>query len=105
MPPLDLLGLAGGGGAVAGACGDVRLGHVTGLVEKIKPAVRKVKLDAGPHATGPVFEDYVSAENVRQVVSQIRSRSTLLRDLEKRQQLVIRGALYHLDTGKVEFLD
>lgn len=92
-------------GAVSGACGDVRLGHVTGLVDKIKPAVAKVRKDSPGEKSGPAFEDLVSAENVRQVVSQIRSRSSILHDLEKRQQLVIRGAIYHLDSGKVEFLE
>ncbi len=92
-------------GAVAGACGDVRVGHVTGLVGKIKPAVVKMKRNAPGPTSGPVFEDLVSAENVKQVVSQIRSRSPILRDLEKQNKIVIRGALYHLDSGKVEFFD
>jgi carbonic anhydrase len=42
---------------------------------------------------------------VRQVVSQIRARSAIIRDLEKRDKLVVRGALYHLETGKVEFFE
>jgi carbonic anhydrase len=92
-------------GAVGGACGNVHLGHVTGLVEKIKPAVRKAKLDGQAQASGPAFEDLVSAENVKLVVSQIRSKSSLIRDLEKQHKLVVRGALYHLDTGKVEFFE
>lgn len=91
-------------GAVSGACNNAQLGHVTGLLEKIKPAVRNVSRSGHSEKAGPVFEDRVSAENVRQVVSQIRARSGIVRDLEAQGKLVVRGALYHLETGKVEFL-
>lgn len=92
-------------GAVSGACSDARLGHVTGLLEKIKPAVRKVSRNPSHVHSGSAFEDLVTVENVRLVVSQLRSQSPVLADLEKRGKLVIRGAVYHLDTGRVEFLD
>lgn len=91
-------------GAVSGACNNAQLGHVTGLLEKIKPAVRSVSRSGHSEKAGPVFEDRVAAENVRQVVSQIRARSSILRDLEAQGKLVVRGALYHLETGKAEFL-
>ncbi len=91
-------------GAVGGACHNAQLGHVTGLLEKIKPAVRKVSRSGHSEKEGPVFEDLVAAENVRQVVSQIRARSSIVRDLEAQGKLVVRGALYHLETGKVKFL-
>lgn len=92
-------------GAVGGACSDVRLGHITGLVQKIKPAVNKVKGDEQVPESGPAFENRVAAENVKQVVSQIRIQSPIIRTLEKNQRLAVKGALYHLDTGKVEFFD
>ena len=90
-------------GAVSGACADAKIGHVTGLLDKIKPAVRKASRvsDAGKGDAG--FEDRVAAENVKMVVSQIRSRSSLIRDLERQGKLTIQGGLHHLDTGKVDF--
>jgi carbonic anhydrase len=90
-------------GAVSGACQHVKLGHVTGLLEKIQPAVRKVSLSGHAGTHGPEFEDLVSAENVKQVVAQIRAQSSIIRDLEHQGKLVIAGGLYHLNTGKVEF--
>lgn len=92
-------------GAVGGACSHAKLGHVTALLDKIQPAVSKVSKSSNGVKSGPVFEDQVSAENVRLVVSQIRAQSPLIRKLEKDGKLVIAGGLYHLDTRKVEFLN
>ncbi|MEY4484280.1 MAG: Carbonic anhydrase [Verrucomicrobiota bacterium] len=92
-------------GAVSGACSNARLGHVTGLLEKIKPAVRKVAADAKGEHSGPVFEDQVAAENVKQVIASIRAQSSVLATLERDGKLVIAGGLYHVDTGLVEFFN
>lgn len=89
-------------GAVAGACSNADLGHLTGLLEKIKPAIRKVS-STSPRDAG--FEDRVAAMNVRDVVTGIRRQSPIIRKLEQQGKLTIRGAVYHLDTGRVEFLD
>lgn len=89
-------------GAVAGACSNADLGHLTGLLEKIKPAVRKVSASS-PRGVG--FEDRVAAEHVRDVVSDIRTQSPIIRKLEQQGKLTVRGAIYHLDTGRVEFLN
>jgi len=92
-------------GAVIGACANAKLGHVTGLLEKIKPAVRKVSADAKGETSGPAFEDRVAAENVQQVIASIRTQSPILAKLERDGKLVITGGLYHLDTGLVEFFN
>ena len=90
-------------GAVIGACSNAKLGHVTGLLEKIKPAVRKAASDPKCEHAGPAFEDQVAAENVKDVVAAIRAQSAVLAKLERDGKLVISGGLYHLDTGLVEF--
>jgi carbonic anhydrase len=46
----------------------------------------------------PEFQDEVSAENVRLVVSQIRAQSHLIERLEREGKLIIVGGVYHLDT-------
>lgn len=89
-------------GAVSGACNHARLGHVTGLLDKIQPAVRKVSR-AGKSAAD--FEDEVAAQNVKLVVSQIRSKSPVLRRLEHDGNLAIIGGMYDLNSRKVEFFD
>lgn len=90
-------------GAVSGACQHVKLGHVTGILDKIQPAVRNVSTQTKLPAASPEFEDLVSAENVKLTVARIRAQSSIIRDLEKQGKLVIAGGLYHLNTGKVEF--
>lgn len=90
-------------GAVSGACADAKIGHVTGLLAKIKPAVQTASRGGGAGKGDTGFEDRVAAENVKMVVSQIRSRSSLIRDLERQGKLTIQGSLHHLDTGKVDF--
>ena len=92
-------------GAVGGACSHAKLGHVTALLDKIQTAVSKVSSRPNGPKSGPAFEDQVSAENVKLVVSQIRAQSPLIRKLEKEGKLVIAGGLYHLETRKVEFLN
>lgn len=90
-------------GAVSGACADAKIGHVTGLLAKIKPAVQTTSRGGRAGKADAGFEDRVAAENVKMVVSQIRSRSSIIRDLERQGKLTIQGGLHHLDTGKVEF--
>jgi len=51
-----------------------------------------------------VFVDMVATTNVRLTVERIRERSTVLADLEKQGKLLIAGAMYHLNGGRVEFL-
>ncbi len=90
-------------GAVGGACSNAKLGHVTGLLAKIKPAVRKVSSDPKIKHTGAAFEDEVAAENVKQVMAAIRRQSPILAKMELEGKLLITGGIYHLDTGLVEF--
>ena len=91
-------------GAVIGACQDAKLGHITGLVAKIKPAVSKVSSDPKCEHSGAAFEDRVSMENVKRVVAQLRTQSPVLGKLESEGKIVIQDGIYHLDTGRVELI-
>ena len=92
-------------GAVGGACHDVKLGHVTGLVAKIKPSVSKVSSDPKSEHSGAAFENKVSAENAKHVAAQLRAQSPILAKLASEGKIVIKSGIYHIDTGRVEFLD
>ncbi len=94
-----------GCGAVGGACHDVKLGHITGLVAKIKPSVSKVASDPKSEHSGPAFENKVSAENAKRVAAQLRAQSSILSKLANEGKIVIKSGIYHIDTGRVEFLD
>ena len=84
-------------GAVHGAIDNVKLGNLTELLAKIKPAVAQTP-------KGPDFEDRVAATNVRLGVKEIRKRSETLRKLESQGKIKIQGALYNAETGLVELL-
>lgn len=92
-------------GAVAGACNDVRLGHLTGLVGRIRPAIREAFIRHSDVPKGSIeFHDLVSERNVERTVSDIRAKSPILRSLEEDGRLKIVGAMYDVTTGRVRFL-
>ena len=92
-------------GAVMGACDHVELGNLTGLLDRIQPAVQAVQGVPGERNSGNIkFVEAVSEANVRLTVARIRELSPILRDMESARKIQIVGCIYHLDTGRVEFL-
>ena len=91
-------------GAVKGAVDGVELDHLTGLLEKIKPAI-KASNPSGEKRTSKdlAFVDSVAAENARLVAADIRERSKILRELIDAGNLKIVSAMYDISTGKVAF--
>jgi carbonic anhydrase len=49
--------------------------------------------------------DAVIEKNVHQTIADIRKRSTVLSELEKKGDIMIVGGIYSLHTGKVTLLD
>ena len=92
-------------GAIKGAIDGVELGHLTGLLEKIKPAVAATKFNGERSSKNAAYVDAVAATNVRLTVDAIRKRSDTLAKLEKDGKIRIVGAMYELVGGKVAFLD
>ncbi len=90
-------------GAIKGAIDGAKLGNLTGLLDKIKPAVDATKFDGERTSKNDAFVDAVAATNVRQAIDEIRHRSDVLAGLEKDGKIKIVGAMYHLVGGKVEF--
>lgn len=95
-------------GAVRGAIDDAKLGHLTGLLAKIRGAVKTT--DGGFAAgerkgTNPKFVDAVAAENVRRTIASIRRQSPILSRLEKSGAIRIVGGMCDLASGKVTLLD
>ena len=94
-------------GAVHGAIDNVELGNLTGLLDRIHPAVVATKEDhAGPYeSSNTEFVDAVTKKNVQLTVEKIRRLSPLLREMEENGKIMIVGGVYNLATGEVEFLD
>lgn len=92
-------------GAIKGACSGVKLGNLTGLLDKIQPAVESVKkgLLAKNSIANSSLEDKVAARNVEIMVEQIKQESPLLQEMEAAGEIGIVSAIYNIETGKVEF--
>ncbi|MCO6494624.1 MAG: carbonic anhydrase [Bacteroidetes bacterium] len=93
-------------GGIKGACDNVELGHLTGLVNKIKPAVtQETTIKENRNSTNPEFVNKVSELNVFHVIKEVRTRSEILRDMEKDGKIIICGAMYDVNTGEVVFYE
>ncbi len=91
-------------GAVKGACDRVEMGNLTGLLERIQPAVEASREVPGEHnSKNRKFVEAVSEANVRLTVARIRELSPILRDLESAGKIQIVGCIYDLGTGRVRF--
>src|SRR6516165_5421396 len=91
-------------GAVKGAIDDVVLGNLTGLLARIKPAIPATKFDGERSSKDSAYVDAVARTNVALGLGEIRRRSTILEDLEKKGTIKITGAMYNLSTGVVDFV-
>ena len=89
-------------GAVKGAIDDAKLGNLTQLLAKIRPAVTAAKCSDSKDAA---CVDKVAAENVRKSMREIRERSSDLAAAIDGGQIKVVGAMYDIATGKIAFLD
>ncbi len=90
-------------GAIKGAIDNAQLGNLTGLLAKIRPAVEATQYSGERSATNYGFVDAVARKNVELTMVDIRHRSAVLTDLETSGAIKIAGAMYDLETGRVEF--
>ncbi|WP_166962604.1 carbonic anhydrase family protein [Yeosuana marina] len=95
-------------GAVKGACDDAKLGNLTAMLSKIKPAVNAVKepVDSSlRNSKNLEFVDNVSHMNVQLTIDRIHAESPVLSEMEKSGDILIIGAMYDINTGAVEFFE
>lgn len=91
-------------GAVISACNHLVYGHFSGLIRKIKPAVRQeTSTFQARNGQNLDFVRNVSVLNVKHTLHQIRTNSSILRSLEEAGTILLVGALYDIDTGTVTF--
>jgi len=95
-------------GAVKGACDDAKLGNLTNMLAKIKPAVEAVKepQDASKrNSSNSEFVDNVSAKNVQLTIDRIIKESDVLAEMQSNGEIKIIGAMYDINTGAVNFYE
>jgi len=91
-------------GAVMGAIDDVRLGNLTGLLAKIRPAVDATQFRGERKASDLAFVAAVARKNVELTIADIHRRSPVLADLQASGAVKVAGAMYDIETGIIEFL-
>lgn len=91
-------------GAVKGACDDVKLGNLTALVSKIKPAVESETTTTDNRNSSNIeFVDKVAVINVKMVMKQIIERSPEVAEMIQNGEIALVGGMYDVESGKVDF--
>lgn len=93
-------------GAVKGACDDARLGNLTTLISKLKPAVAAVTEPAEEEqrtSKNIHFVNEVAKKNVELTINNIRLKSAVLNEMEEFGEIAIVGAMYDIKDGSVAF--
>jgi carbonic anhydrase len=87
-------------GAVNGAMKDIELGHLSALADQIQPAILN-------HKSYPFEEenaDLTSKKNVEMTIQHLKSRSKIVNALVQKNEVLLVGAFYNIETGEVEFI-
>jgi len=93
-------------GAVKGACDHVEMGNLTELLSKLQPAVYQEKeTNKERNSKNGQFVENVAAINVRRSVKSAIERSFIIETMVENGEIGIVGAMYDVETGKVEFYD
>jgi carbonic anhydrase len=91
-------------GAIKGACDHVEMGNLTELLSKIQPAVYQEKNTTDNRtSSNDDFVDNVAMINVKRSAEQIIERSYILEQMLEAGQIGVVGAMYNVQTGKVDF--
>lgn len=93
-------------GAIAGACDAVKMGKLTGLLDRIAPAIEAEKsITDNRTAKNSAFVEAVTLLQIERSVQAIMEQSEILRDLIRNGDIGIIGAMYDVETGNVNFLE
>lgn len=88
-------------GAIKGACDNVKMGNLTGLLDKLMPAVNATKTTGERNSHNHEFVQDVAELNVQQTVEKIRQMSPILKEMEEQGKIKIVGAMYNTSNGQV----
>jgi carbonic anhydrase len=93
-------------GAIKGACANVELGNLTGLLSKIKPAIEAegLRMNDATSVT-PSFVENVAHQNIRLTLKQIPKQSPILAKMIEDGEILLIGAIYNVETGRVDFFE
>ncbi|MDZ4746154.1 MAG: carbonic anhydrase family protein [bacterium] len=91
-------------GAVKGACDDVKMGNLTALLQKLKPAVDAERTTTSErNSSNAAFVENVAHLNVKLTLEHILERSPILNAMNEAGDITVVGGMYNVDTGAVDF--
>ena len=93
-------------GAVKAACDGVELGNITPMLANIIPAVKlsAEQVEGEANSSNAAFVKATVENNVRLTIERIRERSPILKEMEEAGEIAIKGGVYNLGSGQVDFL-
>jgi carbonic anhydrase len=91
-------------GAIKGACDDVRMGNLTALLTKLRPAVDDTATSGTRNSGNAAFVEDVALRNVQLAMEQITQRSPILKEMVENGEIMIAGAMYDVENGQVELV-
>jgi carbonic anhydrase len=92
-------------GAIKGACSHVQMGHLTGLLSKVAPAMHAVEQREGTSISPESAVELVAIENVRCQLRSILDRSPILEHMYQEGSIGLVGGVYSVESGEVTFLE
>ena len=91
-------------GAIKGACDHVEMGHLTGLLNKIQPAVSEEKtIMTNRTSSNNAFVEKDTTISVQNTVQAIMDRSSILKTMIDAGECGIVGGIHDISTGEVTF--
>jgi carbonic anhydrase len=93
-------------GAIKGACDNVELGNLTGLISKIKPAVDQEMITSNNRTSSNAsFVENVAELNVSLSVKNILLKSPIIAEMVKNEEITIVGGVHDISSGEVKFFE
>lgn len=92
-------------GAIHAAIDGAELGHITKMLKNIQPAIKISTIATGPRSSqNRLLVHEVSENNVRIAMENIVKESSVLRKMVENGEIDVKGAVYDMDTGVVNFI-
>ena len=95
-------------GAVKGACDDAKLGNLTSMLAKIKPAVDSTTQPSDiniRNSSNISFVNDVAVKNIELNIQNILNSSEVISEMVNNGEVKIIGAMYDVSSGTVNFLN
>lgn len=93
-------------GAIYGACDNVKMGNLTGLLDKINPSIADFPMSITPRdSKNTRFVDAVTEANVRYQMRQVKEKSPILKEMIDKGEVGLVGGVYDISTGEVKFFE